>query len=63
MFGGSAQTFRLATHTSVLRGGVVVIAEQVKQTVRQELRQLGDDPAATLLRLAPSRGNADDNVS
>jgi hypothetical protein len=31
--------------------------------VRQELRQLGDDTAATLLRLAPSRGNADDDVS
>lgn len=31
--------------------------------MRQELRQLGDDTAATLLRLPPSRGNADDDVS
>jgi hypothetical protein len=63
LFGGRAQPFGLSAHTSIPRWGVVIVAEEMKETVRQELRQLGDDTAATLFRLPPSRRNADDDVS
>jgi hypothetical protein len=41
----------------------VVVADQMKQAVRQELGQLGDDTATTLVGLPASRRDADDDVS
>jgi hypothetical protein len=61
--GGGAQPVGLGPHPTVLRRGVVIPPEQVKQAVRQEHRQLGDEIAFALVGLAARGRDAHDDVS
>src|SRR5580704_4845634 len=53
----------LLAHLPVFRGSIVVPAEEVQDSVRQQHRQLGEHVAPMCARLAPSRRHAENDVA
>lgn len=61
--GHFAKPFGLRPHATILRVGVVVVPEEMEETVREEHRDFLQDSDAARKSLLPSRFNADNDVA